>query len=116
MFAFPDAPSIISSTISSNSSVLSAAGSVSSSGYQSPSVITLDSPSPPTSPNMNANRPACMMDMVSNSYINPTQQNINNSLASMSNSVANMYNSIGQSMPFLDVDESNGASSYFPNF
>lgn len=112
IFLFTDAPSVISST--SNSSVLSVAGSVSSSGYQSPSVITLDSPSPPTSPMQsclqNTNRPACMMEISPslNNYV-PPQTNV-------TTSVPNMYNNIGKSLPYLEVDDSNGANSYFPQF
>lgn len=82
---------------------------MSSSGYQSPSVITLDSPSPPTSPlqscNQTPSRPACMMEIVNN-----FQAPIN-----MPTTTANIYNSFG-SMPFLDLEDSNSANSYYHNF
>lgn len=101
----------------------SGSSSVSSSGYRSPSVITLDSPSPPTSPpvqqRQNATqapalaaqpqinpvtRSSCMLNsttplvtyphMQNNSNSNPATNNLSNNLTNMTTNNSNNSNSL----------------------
>lgn len=99
------------------STTTSGSSSVSSSGYRSPSVINLDSPSPPISPcaqrqdcNQTPIRSSCMM--ASTPPIINYQQAHNNMAASPL-----VYNNIGTELSsFLDIDDSNSTNCYFPPF
>lgn len=124
-------------------STTSGSSSVSSSGYRSPSIITLDSPSPPNSPvqpqrlscaQQTPVRSSCMMNSTTTATVPPTlnyhqqqQQSHTNNINTIPPS-SNTFNSMAMSfldtndattlsnLPFLDTDDVLGTNSFFSQF